>query len=86
MIRFVKIPEGYRVQWIKSDNEITDSANASMDPASATCVANICSGAGYHLGTAHFALTSKRALDILWNFEGVDGEVERFQADRVDLQ
>ncbi len=87
VIRFVKISEGYQVQWINSDNEITDSANASMDPASAACVANICNGAGYHVCTAHFTPTSNRALDILLEFRGfLEGEVERFQADRVVLQ
>ena len=87
MIRFVEIPEGCRVQWINSDNEMTDSANASMDPASTACVADICNGAEYHVFTAHFTPTSNRALDILLEFRGfLEGGVERFQADRVVLQ
>ena len=54
VIRFVKIPTGYRVQWIDTDGTITDSADAHKDgtitdPASVACVANFYDDAGVHV-------------------------------------
>ncbi len=80
VIRFIKTPDAYRVEWIDTDT-IADSADAIKDPESVAWVATLHGGAGCEAEafTTYFTPMSDQVMAVLLDFGY--GYVERFQAD-----